>query len=166
MSISSLQSELRYWQRRALELTNKLNQLKKRKKDVEDALKALDSTVRSNVDDVNSKIKSTVNDLDDGIRYEPNNCINSIFDNKYEGETGSDSDLSSAASELRKEISDTGDKITETEQELAAAVSKIKDLQAEIAAEAQRELAEKAKKTAENAVQSGAKLLSKITGKS
>lgn len=137
--LSSLESDLRYWEGKVSVLNTTLKQLKKRKQDVEEAVKVLNSTAKNGACDVNSAIYDTKNALDDGIDYsERNSSINSIFANKLEQEAGIDSNLSAATSELYKELSDVNEKIDTCERDLAQAKANVSSTKAAISAEIRR----------------------------
>jgi prefoldin subunit 5 len=139
-SLSSLRSELNYWNNQVNELNNKIIRLKRRRSDVEGVKNALRSVASANAGDVNNKLRLSGGKLDSAIDYSgQDGRLQAILSRKDERTLGSDSNLTSSDSELQRELNDVNRKITEAENALAAAKRKVSDLKAAIAAEERRE---------------------------
>lgn len=147
-SLSSLRSQLSYWNGQITGLNNKIKKLKARLKDVENVKKALQTTASGNSSDVNSKLRSTANKLDTAIDYSgKDGQLRSILSGKEEHGVGSDGSLTSADGELQREIRDINNKITEAENALASAKCKVSDIKSAITIEERRLREEAANKS-------------------
>lgn len=139
-SLSSLRSELSHWNNRVNELNDEIKKLKRRSSDVEGAKNALKSTANGNSGDVNNKIRSVGDRLDSAIDYSgKDGQLHGILSGKDERSVGSDNSLSSADSELQRELNDINRKLGEAESNLSAAKRKVGDVKAAIAAEERRQ---------------------------
>lgn len=139
--LSYLTSQWRYWDNQAGTLSKKLKKLKQRKKDIQEIISNLNSASPRNASDINGKLKQVANSLDNGIDYSNRDSqINSIFRNKNDQALG-DSNVSSAANELQRELRDTERKIDETQREYNRAAEKAKDYKAAMAVEKARQQA-------------------------
>ena len=145
-SLTSLRSNLNYWNGQVNQQSEKIKQLKKRRTDVENVKKALTATASSNSDNVNDRIHTSQGKLNDGIGYiEKNAQVASILTGKTERSVGSDNNLTFADSELQKELNSTDSKISEAENALATAKRNVNETRTAIAAEEQRQREEAAK---------------------
>lgn len=141
--LSYLTSQLRYWENQADALSQKIKKLKQRKKDIQEIIKNLNSVSPRSASDINGKLKSTSNSIDSGIDYTGKDSqINNIFRNKNDQALG-DGNVSSASSELQKELRETERKIDEAQREYNKAKEKIKDYKAAIAVEKKKQTAVK-----------------------
>lgn len=165
--LSSLESDLRYWEGKVSELNATLKLLKKRKLDVEEAARTLNSTSGNGSIKINYLIEVTKNDLENGIDYsERNSSISAIFANKLEQDSSGDSNLSSAASELSKELSDVNEKIIECERKLEQAKANVRSTKSAISAENRRLESERAKEAEKRAKELASSVLNAVNGKS
>lgn len=165
--LSSLESDLAYWKGKVTELTSTLNLLKNRKHDVEEAARTLISTSANGSGRINNLINDTKNKLENGIDYsERNSSISAIFANKTEQDSSGDSNLSSAASELGKELRDVNEKILECERKLEQAKENVRSTQTAIAAEKRRLEAERAKEAEKKIKEMASSVINAVNGKS
>ena len=139
-SLTSLRSDLNYWNGQVSDLNEKIRKLNRRRTEVEGIKNGLKSTVESNSSDVNKKLLSTRNKLDDAIDYTGEDSkLNAILSGKDEGAICSDSNLASIDSELQRELNDIDRQLGEAESSLRTANGKVSDIKAAIAAEEKRE---------------------------
>jgi prefoldin subunit 5 len=148
-SLSSLRSDLRYWESQRKDFEAKLKKLKERKNDVEGVKNQLKNIAGNNSGDVNAKIRSAAQKLENAIEYAgKEGQLDSIFSGKEERAVGGDGNLSSADSEIVRELNSIDRQISEAESSLATAKSKISSIKSAIAAEEQRQREEAARAAA------------------
>jgi hypothetical protein len=138
VSLSSLNSILRYWSNKVYEYNDELKRLKKRHSDVEDAKNKLKSVANSNADDVNSTLKVISDKLSYGYNCpDKNSRVQSIFSGKTDNGIG-DGNLSSADRELKNELNEINRRIDEIETAVSKAKSEVGSTKSAISAEESR----------------------------
>lgn len=146
-SLSSMQSDLRYWNNQVNEMNRKVKMLKKRRSDVDTIKTVFCRVVSDNSDDVNKKIRSTSQNLDSAIEHSGRErYLDQLFWGKNEQGIGIDVNLISAWSEMNREINDIDRQLNERQSSLSQAQNRVRNLKSNIAAEEKRQRDESRKK--------------------
>jgi len=149
-NLSSLRSDLNYWNGQVNAMNDKIKKLKRRRNDVDSVISTLKSTVNNNAGDVNSRMRSAGGKLDRAISYSGKGSqVNAILSGKDERTLGSDNNLTAANEELQRELNDINRKLGEAEDSLTTANRRVSDTRTAIAAEERRQREEAARKAAE-----------------
>lgn len=139
-NLSSLKSNLRYWQGKRDEIDGDIKDLKQRKKDVERIQKTLQRTASNNSGDVNRKLNSLASALDAGMKYSKSPDLSGKTDDGV-----GDSNVAAANSELNKELGDINGDISDKNSELEYAKRQISSYRSQISEEERRQRQESLK---------------------
>jgi hypothetical protein len=124
---------------------------------VESVKSSLKSVASNNSSDVNSKIRATRQKLESAIEYSSKeSLLDAILSGKEEGALGTDFNLTSADSELQRELNDINRKISDTEYAINDAKNRISSIKSAIEIEERRQR-EEAARAAEEARKKAAK---------
>jgi prefoldin subunit 5 len=153
--LTRLRNDLNHWNGRVTAINAELTRLRRRLRDVEGVKRDLISNVNSGAGNVNTPLQSARNNLNSGIRYSSRDSqLNAILSGKDERTVGVDSSLTSADSDLQREINTVQNRISELERELATAQQNVTSTRAAITAE-ERRIREEALRAAANRITGG-----------
>lgn len=149
-SLDSMRSDLRYWNNQESIWSEKAKKLKRRRNDVEAVKAALNTVVNRNMDDVNNKLYSAKQKLADSVgRYDGGGNFGTAFEGKNEQGVGVDGNLTSADSELQRELNSINQQLGEAEGNLSQAQQRKNSLRTVIAEEERRQREEERRKREE-----------------
>lgn len=136
--LGGLKNDLRQLKNQRDSINGEINNLNKRRKDVEEVIASLKNTVASNVEDSNKKIHALVDKLSN-IKYSGKEAqINSIFSGKEEPSIGVDYRLSYTHNELRRELNDINERLSELHNNLAEAKRNVESAETAVSDESKR----------------------------
>jgi len=138
-TLSSLQSDLAYWNNRVDALKIEIESLKKRKTDVGNVKNILVSIAGSDSSMVNGQMQTAKSNLLFGIDYSNKNALlHSIFEAKEEQPATADADVSFADHNLKQELDNIENKLCDLNNDLNTATQKVSSIKSAIAAEERR----------------------------
>jgi len=153
--LAQLHRDLSHWNGRVTSINAELTRQRRRLRDAEGARRDLGSNVNTGVSGVNAPLHLTRNNKVSGICHSARDAqINAILSGRDEQPVGVDSNLTSADSEIQREVIAVQNRIAELERELATAQRNVTDTRNAISAEEMR-IREEALRTAASRILGG-----------
>ncbi len=132
-SLGSLKRKVKRLDNEIDDLEDDIDQLKKRRRDVDAVKKALSSTVRSDTRDCNSDLRSAAGKLNAAIDYSgKEEQISNILAHKEEEGIGTDDNLTLADKCLQQELDDIDEQLEKAKDSLKEAKEERRETKREI----------------------------------